>query len=346
MKIESLGVRIPSKILTNDDLLQMLAQYSPEAPDLLVKTYQRVVRGLFSAAGSQTRHVRDAAKGEKASTFIIGAISDALQKASLKPEDIDLLIYCGVGKGFLEPANAYFYAQRMGMHASCFDIVDACMSWIRALEISYEFFKCGRYRHVMIVNGEFNMHHGFPDNLRIRDLRQVAYTFPTYTIGEAATATILSASNIEWRFKYKSLPDLADLCTIPLSGWDNFVEPSKRLGRNGLYNFVSYGKELFDAAHRYLGPLIKELVGDLNDPDIYFPHAASDNAYLAGSKVHNLPTEKMFAEVFPKYGNLVSASIPVAMDMALKAGRLQRGSKVVLCPASAGMVYGAVQFVY
>ncbi|MGO9308375.1 MAG: 3-oxoacyl-ACP reductase, partial [Spirochaetia bacterium] len=136
MKIDSIGVRIPTRVITNDDVLKMLAQYSPEASVLLVKTYQRIVRGLFSAAGSQTRHIRDEEKGEKASTFITGAINDALEKASMKPEDIDLLIYCGVGKGFLEPANAYFYAQKLGMHASCFDIVDACMSWIRALEIS------------------------------------------------------------------------------------------------------------------------------------------------------------------------------------------------------------------
>src|SRR5271157_5017407 len=208
MKIDSIGVRIPTRIVTNDEVLDLIAQHSTEASVLLVKTYQRIVRGLLSAAGSQTRHIRDEEKGEKASTFIIGAISDALEKASLEPKDIDLLIYCGVGKGFLEPANAYFYAQKLGMHASCFDIVDACMSWIRALEVSYEFFKSGRYTHIMIANGEFNMHHGFTDNMKIRDLRQVAYTFPTYTIGEAASATILSASDCEWRFKYKSLPDL------------------------------------------------------------------------------------------------------------------------------------------
>jgi 3-oxoacyl-[acyl-carrier-protein] synthase III len=63
-------------------------------------------------------------------------------------------------------------------------------------------------------------------------------------------------------------------------------------------------------------------------------------------KDHSLPLEKMFAEVFPNYGNIVSASIPVGMDMALNSGKLQRGSKVVFCPASAGMVYSAVQFVF
>ena len=248
------------------------------------------------------------------------------------PEDIDLLIYCGVGKGFLEPANAYFYAQKLGMTASCFDIVDACMSWIRALEISYEFFKSGRYKHIMIANGEFNIYRGFPDNFKIRDLRMVEYTFPTYTIGEAASATVLSSSDDVWKFAYKSIPALADLCTIPLDGYENFVEPSKRVGMNGLNNFVSYGRELFDAARKYLAPLVKELVEDLNYPDIYFPHAASDAAYLAASKDHSLPVEKMFAEVFPNYGNLVSASIPVGMDMALKSGRLQRGSKVGILP--------------
>jgi 3-oxoacyl-[acyl-carrier-protein] synthase III len=54
----------------------------------------------------------------------------------------------------------------------------------------------------------------------------------------------------------------------------------------------------------------------------------------------------MYAKVFPSYGNIVSASIPVGIDMALKEGRLKRGQKVVFCPASAGMVYGAVKFVY
>ncbi len=346
MRIESIGVRIPSRKVTNEDILRMLDEHSDGASRVLLSTYKRVVKGLFKAAGSEVRYIRDIEKNEKASQFIFGAIEDALSRAGLSKDDIDLMIYCGVGKGFLEPANAYFYAQKMGMSCSCFDIVDACMSWIRALEISYEFFKSGRYKRIMIVNGEFNSHHGFPDNFKVKDLRQVEYTFPTYTIGEAASATILSPSEQEWQFAFKSLPELADLCTIPLDGYDNFVEPSRRLGRNGLYNFVSYGREMFDAARRYLAPLVKQLVGDLNDPDIYFPHAASDAAYLAASKDISLPLEKMFAKVFPRYGNLVSASIPVAMHMAMDEGVLKRGSKVVFCPASAGMVYGAVQFAF
>jgi 3-oxoacyl-[acyl-carrier-protein] synthase III len=346
MRIDSIGVAVPSCRVTNDDILKLLAENSDDTSPITLKTYQRMVKSLFAMAGCHVRYMRDANKQEKASDLIVGAMQRALEQASLDPSDIDLLIYCGVGKGFLEPANAYFYAQKLKMRSSCFDIVDACMSWIRALEVAYEFFKSGRYRHVMILNGEFNIHHGYPNNFKIQNIRQIEYTFPTYTIGEAATATVLSPSPSEWRFAYKSLPELADLCTIPLDGYDNFVEPNNRLGKNGLYNFVSYGKELFEGARRHLVPVIRQLVDDLDAPDIYFPHAASDVAYLTGSREHKVPAAKMYAKVFPNYGNVVSASIPMGMHMALNEGRLQRGHDVVLCPASAGMVYSAVRFQY
>jgi acyl-CoA:acyl-CoA alkyltransferase len=346
MKIQSIGVRLPSRTVTNDDILQFLEDHSNGIAKPILRTYQRMVKGLLKMAGSNTRVIRDTEKSEAASTFIKGAIEDALEKANLSKDDIDLMIYCGVGKGFLEPANAYFYANAMGMSCSCFDIADACMSWIRALEISYHFLKSGRYRAVLVVNGEFNMHHGMPDNFVVKNLRQIEYTFPTYTIGEAATATVLVPSEQEWKFTFKTLPELCDLCTIPLDGYESFVEHTNRLAKNGLYNFVSYGREMFANADKILAPLVKETVGDLNAPDIFFPHAASDAAYLTASKKLGLPLDKMYAKVFPLYGNLVSASIPTAMDMAMKEGLLKRGSKVVFCPASAGMVYGVVQFTY
>jgi 3-oxoacyl-[acyl-carrier-protein] synthase III len=346
MKIEAVGVRMPSKKVTNEDILQFLEYHSNGVAKPVLKTYQRIVKGMLKMAGSQVRYIRDMEKPEVASVFIKGAMSDALERAGRSKDDIDLLIYCGVGKGFLEPANAYFYANAMEMECSCFDIADACMSWIRSLEIAYEFIKSGRYKTIMIVNGEFNIHHGLPDNFKVTNLRQVEYTFPTYTIGEAATATIVSGSDQEWKFAFKTLPQLSDLCTIPLEGYESFVDANNRIGRNGVYNFVSYGREMFASAEAVLAPLVKETVKNLDEPDIYFPHAASDAVYLTAGKKIGIPQDKMYAKVFPAYGNLVSASIPTGIDMALQEGRLKRGHKVVFCPASAGMVYAVVQFVF
>jgi 3-oxoacyl-[acyl-carrier-protein] synthase III len=232
------------------------------------------------------------------------------------------------------------------MKASCYDVVDACMSWVRALEIAHSFIQSGAYRNIMIINGEFNGYdHGFPELFKIWDLSQLEYTFPTYTIGEGASATILTGSPEVWSFKYKSVPSLCDLCTIPLSGYKDFSNGSKQIGHHGPDKFVSYGGILFDNANKYLVELVKENIKDLDEPDIYFPHAASDVAYLAAAKKF-IKIEKFYAKVFPSFGNLVSASIPVGMHEAEKEGTLKRGHKVVFCPASAGMVFGVVQFTY
>lgn len=347
MRIASVALRHPSRLITNDEIVSLLEECSNGVEPKVLRKYQRLVRGLLKRAGSVTRYVRDEQRGERAGDLVREAMLQALEQASMAPADIGMLIYCGVGKGFLEPANAYFYAQATGLTCSCFDIADACMSWMRALEISYRFLRSGTLRTAMIINGEFNYkEHGYPENFDVKGVEQIEYTFPTYTIGEAATATIVTASDAEWRFDYHSVPDLCGLCNIPLAGYDDFVDPSDRIALNGVSKFVAYGYELFARAEQYLLPLVCRTVGDLDAPDIYFPHAASSAAYLRAGRSAGIRNGKMYTEVFPKLGNLVSASIPAAMVLAEQEGRLKRGDRVVLVPASAGMVFGVGQFTY
>jgi acyl-CoA:acyl-CoA alkyltransferase len=346
MKIDSIGIAIPTLKVTNDDILEFIRQYSRDVDHSLANKYVKLTASLLGKAGAKVRYFRNKENGETARDLVIGAMNEAFQKASVKSGDIDLLIYCGVGKGFLEPANAYFFADALDMKAQCYDLADACMSWVRALEVAYRFIHSGSYRNIMIINGEFNCYdHGFPELFSIKELRQLEYTFPTYTIGEGASATILTSSADAWSFNYKSVPSLCDLCTIPLAGYRDFMNGSKRIGHHGPDKFVSYGGELFDHAANYLVELVKEHVLDPDEPDIYFPHAASDVAYLAATEGFIKP-EKMYTKVFPSFGNLVSASIPVGMHEAEAEGRLKRGHKVVLCPASAGMVFGVVRLTY
>jgi 3-oxoacyl-[acyl-carrier-protein] synthase III len=346
MKIDSIGIAIPTLKVTNDDILEFIRQYSGDVEPGLVNKYVKLTASLLGKAGAKVRYFRNKEKKETARDLIINAMKEAFRKSSVKNSDIDLLIYCGVGKGFLEPANAYFFADALDMKAQCYDLVDACMSWVRALEVAHSFIHSGSYRNIMIINGEFNCYdHGFPELFKIKDLRQLEYTFPTYTIGEGASATILTSSADAWSFHYKSVPSLCNLCTIPLTGYKDFINGSKQIGHNGPDKFVSYGGALFDNAANYLVKLVKEHIKDPDDPDIYFPHAASDVAYLAAAKSF-IKVEKMYAKVFPSFGNLVSASIPVGMHEAEAEGRLKRGHKVVFCPASAGMVFGVVQFTY
>lgn len=345
MKIASLAYRVPSWKVTNKALLSYIDKCNPTVPVFKKKPYLKIVENLLRKTGAESRYWRDPNINEKASELILGAINDALERANLSATDIDLLMYCGVGRGFLEPANAYFYARAAGMHrANCFDITDACMSWIRAAHIAQLMLKEGTFQRVMIINGEFHL--GFHDNWEIRDMRSLEYSFPMYTIGEAATATILTAGGEDWKFAYSSKTEFADLCTIPLPSHANFVEPSEKVGHNGIYRFVSYGREIFKAGAVCLGELIEKTIDNPERNAWYFPHAPSKKVYQEEMPKYGVPAEKVYLKVYPQFGNLVSASIPVGLSLAQEEGQLDRGDPIVLIPVSAGMVASVVQLTF
>ncbi len=345
MKIASVAYRVPTWKVTNDALLAYMDKCNPYVPAFKKEPYLKIVKKLLRQTGAETRYLRDPRLNQKVSDLILGAMNDALEQANLLATDIDLLIYCGVGRGFLEPANAYFYAHAIGMNrANCFDIVDACMSWIRSTHIAQLMLTAGAFKRVMIINGEFHL--GFHDNWEIRDLRSLEYSFPMYTIGEAATATILIPSSEDWEFNFLSKAEFSDLCTIPLPNHANFVEPNQKIGLNGIYKFVSYGKELFQAGTNSLGELIRATVKDVDRNLWYFPHAPSKKIYEVDMPKYGVPAEKVYLKVFPQFGNLVSASVPVGLCLAQAEGVLKSGDPIALIPVSAGLVAAVVQLIF
>lgn len=337
MKIAAVTYSIPSRCLTNQDILAILDQNNPNISTRLKTRYLSMVEKLFAYTGAKTRYLRNLSNGESASEHILSAMNKALTSANMGSDDIDLLIYCGVGRGFLEPANAYFFAKKCNMtHANCFDVTDACMSWIRALQIARDMQLAGSAKNIMIINGEF--HYGIHDNWSIRDIDQLNFTFPMYTIGEAASATILIPSDHEWKFSYSSQPDHAELCTIPLPGHESYHQASKKIGLNGINKFESWGQELLQQGQDTLRQLMKKTIPDAAAHDLYFPHAPAERIYLEGFEHSGFPKARIYAKIYRKFGNIVSASIPVALTLAQEEGRLERGYKIAMIPASAGLV--------
>jgi 3-oxoacyl-[acyl-carrier-protein] synthase III len=345
MQIASLGYRVPAKAFTNDDVLAYMDRLNPNVARGRKNHYLAIVSKLLERSGARARHWCDKEQGERPVDLILGVMDDALEDAGMKASDIDLLIYCGVGKGFIEPANAYFYANAKGMHtANCFDVTDACMSWVRSLQTAYLMLQSGAAKNAMIVNGEFHL--GFHDNWEIRGYKSLLHTFPMYTIGEATTATVLTPSDQEWIFDYRSRPEFADLCTIPLPGYEDYVEPTKRIGHNGPHGFVSWGTDLFREAQALMDELIADCIDDPTSKAWYFPHAPSKTAYETGLRKCGVPLEKVYLEVYPRFGNIVSASVPVGLSLAERTGALKRGDDIALIPASAGITTSVVQFTY
>jgi 3-oxoacyl-[acyl-carrier-protein] synthase III len=344
MRFAAIEYQLPSHKVTNGDMIAEIMKHSRQhMGDRALRQLDKGLRSLFQAAGTEVRYVR--AHDEKAHDLIMRAATSALRTARMAPSDIDLLIWVGVGRGFLEPATANVFLDELGLvNATCFDVLDACASWVRALHIAHAHMRSGDYRNVMILNGEFNVCDYI--DYEFKSLSDLRYMFPSFTIGEAATATILcsDAAEDDYHASFRTYGSARNLCMIPLPNINEFngtpaPEHAKPL------KFFSYSMELFELGvtklieHYRSDPKINQYFAD-----VVFGHAASDSAserIALGCNEKGLNTH-YFAHA--RFGNTVSASVPLAMGHALEEGRLKNEMKVMIAMASAGLSTGWARF--
>ena len=343
MIIKGISSSLPSRIVTNDDMVEMIREQSTEFEGNLDQTLD-TIKKLLAKSGLEQRRWCD--RHELPIDHVAKACKQALADSYLQKNHIELLIYVGIGRGFLEPSNSHMIANALGFDkAQCFDIVDACMSWVRAMQLVDNLFKSGGYRNALIINAEFNTHSGgplYPENLKLRNREQLEYSFPSFTIGEAATATLLIPNEPDnFNFYFSTRPDLSDLCTIPLANYEGFCHPTDKIGKNGVLQFTSYGLDLHNESHAEIVKVFKKMSKKVDIGKV-FVHASSKkewekfgNQVGLADKIHH---------VYPKTGNVVSASIPVAMDNAIESGKLKRNEHIVFW--SAGMSFSATKFRY
>lgn len=345
MIVKGISASLPSRVVSNDDMAEMIREQSTDFEGDLDQTLD-TIKKLLSKSGLENR--RWCGRHESPIDHVSKAVEKALADSYLQKSQIEILIFVGIGRGFLEPSNSHMIANALKIDkAQCFDIVDACMSWVRAIEQVDNMFKSGRYRNALIINAEFNAYHGgplYPNNLKLRNKEQLEYTFPSFTIGEAATATLLTPSEPDnFDFYFSTRPDLADLCTIPLANYEGFCHPTDKIGKNGVMQFTSYGLDLHDHAHKEAVDVFKKMSKKINI-DKVFVHASSKKEWdKFGSHVGL--TDKIH-HVYPNTGNVVSASIPVAMSDAIQKGELKRDDNVVFWVGSAGMSFSTTRFRY
>lgn len=347
MHLDSIQAVFPSRVVSNDEIIELVRRHSERSfagdlPDTLA-----LIERLLVLSGARSR--RWLAEGETPIALLEAAALRALAEAGVDQRDVDLLIYVGVGKGFLEPGQSYLVAQALGMdRVECFDILDACMSWTRAMHLADGLLELGRYRRILIVNAELNTFEGgplFPCNYRLQSRAQLEWTFASYTIGGAATATLVSADRDRpWAWRFASRPDLADLCTIPGSGHALFAKASEKIGKNGDYQFASYGKELHAHAREPAVALMRAILAEHGEVQRIFPHASSFKEWdtFAG----DLEVRDRVHHMYPDYGNLVSASVPAGIAVAIADGLVRRGDRLAGWVGSAGMSFAAYTFRY
>lgn len=346
MKIEAIQAGLPSRRITNDDFTTMAEEMlesklpAAERQRLLSK-----ISAYLALSGTETRYVR--AEGEKALDIALRTGRDALAAAGLVPTDVDLLIYTGVARGWLEPAMAAVFHAELGLkNATCFDISDACASWMRSLFVARSLIEAGHYRRVLILNCE----------MMYWEIHQATSGAPTHqhdawsagaTVGEAATATVLSDANPgdDFYFSFRTWGEKHDLCKIPLGNYKAF-SPDHLDDTHVPMAFSTRSTELITFTFT---KMIEHYRDDRElqwrQHDLLIAHSISANISAETAIKMDLPPEIAF-DTHALYGNTVSATMPLALATAAQNRLLPRGTRVLLAMGSSGVTTGLCSFTY
>jgi 3-oxoacyl-[acyl-carrier-protein] synthase III len=299
---------------------------------------ERQARQYLHGAGTETRYCL--ADYERPLDLAVDAAEAAMLSAGTQKQDIDFLIYAGVARGWIEPSTAPAVQQALGIpRATAFDVVDACAAWLRALQIAQEFVSVGAYRTGLIINAESGLYRNYL-KVSVATPTELEARLASYTLGEAATATIVTGHNPDSRayIAFRTLPEYLPLCLIPLPNMLDFIPtPPEELLEP--HRFWTASGDLLRAAARAIVQMYRA-DPRLHDTahDISFGHSASAKAERLIAD--QLGIADRYYPIHARYGNTGAASLPLGMSLAIDDGRLRRGDRVLLVLGSAGLTVG------
>ena len=318
-RIIGTGHYLPEKILTNQDLEQMV-----ETSDQWIQ----------DRTGIRQRHI--AAEGQTTCDLAEQAARLAMDDAGLKPGDIDLLLVGTTTPDLVFPSTACLLQHRMGM-AECgaFDINAACSGFIYALSVADQYIRNSNARNVLVVGAE--------TLTRMVDWndRSTCVLF-----GDGAGAAVLTADDTPGILSthIHANGGYSDLLKVDVGVSRGF----KAEARGGLAVSMK-GNEVFKVAVNTLGRIVDETLAANNlekeDLDWLIPHQANLRIIKATARKLKMSMDQVVVTV-DRHGNTSAASVPMALDEALRSGRIQRGDKMLLEAFGGGFTWGAALIAY
>ena len=319
-KIIGTGSYLPQQRVTNADLTAQLAAKGVETSD----------DWIFSRSGISARHF--AAPEQLSSDLAVAAAKQALAMAEKQPHDIDLVIVASSTPDFYGsfPSTACIVQRKLGMtnQSAAFDVQAVCSGFVYAVSVADAFIKAGAHKTVLVIGAEV-----FSRILNFDD-RATCVLF-----GDGAGAIVLSASEEPGILATKLHADgsYADILSVPGNLVNGALAGSGFLYMDGPAVFKLAVSVLEQVAHETL-----DHAGMTADQlDWLVPHQANIRIMKSTAKKLNLPMEKMVVTV-DQHGNTSAASIPLALDAAVRDGRIKPGHNVLMEGVGGGFTWGAV----
>jgi 3-oxoacyl-[acyl-carrier-protein] synthase-3 len=275
---------------------------------------------IIERTGIKQRHIAE--PGETTSSMATKASKDAIKSANISNEDIDLIVVATTTPDMVFPSTACILQNNLKIKAPAFDVQAACTGFIYAMSIADNYIKTGTCKNVLIVGAEKY------SNLLDWSDRSTCVLF-----GDGAGAVVLSASTQEGII-------------------------SSHIHADGQYNDLldvkneqirMKGNEVFKVAVNTLSKLVDETLEknnmDKSDIDWLVPHQANLRIIKAAAKKLSLPLEQVVVTV-DNHANTSAASIPLALNEAVKDGRIKNDQVILLEAFGSGFTWGSVLLRY
>ncbi|QSX75352.1 ketoacyl-ACP synthase III [Lysobacter arenosi] len=319
-RIAGTGSYLPEKVLTNDDLAKFI-----DTSD----------EWIAARTGIRERHV--AAEGEFTSDLAYHASVRALEAAGVDAKDLDLIVVGTTTPDLIFPSTACLLQHRIGAGGcAAFDVNAACSGFIYALTVADKFIRSGAAKTVLVVGAE--------TLTRMLDWsdRSTCVLF-----GDGAGAVVLKADTETGILSTHMHADggKKELLWNPVGVSVGFKPDEPNAGVKVLMT----GNEVFKHAVKALDSVVEETLEanglDRHDIDWLIPHQANLRIIEATAKRLDMPMDRVIVTV-DKHGNTSSGSVPLALDEAVRSGRVQRGQLVLLEAFGGGFTWGSALLRY
>lgn len=319
-RIIGTGSYLPERVLTNDDLAK------------LVETSDEWIR---ERTGIRQRHM--ALEGQTTGDLAFEAAKRALDAAGVKPEELDLIVLGTTTPDIIFPSTACLLQHRLGANGcAAFDVNAACSGFLYALGTADKFVKTGAARKALVVGAE--------TLTRMLDWNDRG---TCVLFGDGAGAVVLTADDDTGILSTHLHADggFKHLLYNPVGVSSGFKQDQPNCGVRVLMT----GNEVFKVAVKTLDAVVEETLAanglDKSQIDWLIPHQANLRIIQATAKRLDMPMDRVIVTV-DRHGNTSSASVPLALDEAIRSGRVKRGELLLLEAFGGGFTWGSALLRY